>query len=155
MMTIPRFFLENVSYGIATDRDQLRNDVLTMVTTPARSGLKNEIIAPREKCPYLQLFWFAFFRIRTEYGEILRISPYSVQMRENTVQNNSEYWVFSGPYFSVFGLNTESPNSDQQIIPSIKVSRLERGGFNTRNADWFPMSSECLRNWTTAKRFEV
>ena len=53
MMTIPRFFLENVSYGIATDRDQLRNDVLTMVTPPARSGLENEIIALREKCPYL------------------------------------------------------------------------------------------------------
>ena len=25
----------------------------------------------------------AFSRIRTEYGEILRISPYSVRMREN------------------------------------------------------------------------
>ena len=28
----------------------------------------------------------AFSRIRTEYGEILRISPYSVRMRENTDQ---------------------------------------------------------------------
>ena len=31
------------------------------------------------------------FGIRTEYGEVLRISPYSVRMRENTDQNNSEY----------------------------------------------------------------
>ena len=31
-------------------------------------------------------FWFVFSRIRTEYGELLRISPYSVQMRENTDQ---------------------------------------------------------------------
>ena len=28
----------------------------------------------REKCPYSELFCFAFSRIRTEYGEILRIS---------------------------------------------------------------------------------
>ena len=31
-----------------------------------------------------------FSCIRTEYGEILRISPYSVRMRENTDQNNSK-----------------------------------------------------------------
>ena len=37
----------------------------------------------------------AFSRIRTEYGEILRISPYSVRMRENADQNNSEYEQFS------------------------------------------------------------
>ena len=50
--------------------------------------------ALREKCPYSELFWPAFFRIRTEYGEILLISPYSVRMRENTDQNNSEYGHF-------------------------------------------------------------
>ena len=27
-------------------------------------------------------FWSVFSRTRTEYGEILRISPYSVQMRK-------------------------------------------------------------------------
>ena len=27
----------------------------------------------REKCPYSELFWSAFFRIRTEYGEILSV----------------------------------------------------------------------------------
>ena len=47
-----------------------------------------------EKCPYPELFWFVFSRIRTEYGEILRISPYSVQMQENMDQNNSEYGHF-------------------------------------------------------------
>ena len=31
---------------------------------------------------------------RIEHGEILRFSPYSVQMRENTDQNNSEYGHF-------------------------------------------------------------
>ena len=30
--------------------------------------------------------WSVFFRIRTEYGEILHICPYSVRVRENTNQ---------------------------------------------------------------------
>ena len=44
----------------------------------------------RKKCPYSELFWSAFSRIRTEYGEMRSISPYSVRMRENADQNNSE-----------------------------------------------------------------
>ena len=44
----------------------------------------------RKKCPYSELFWSVFSRIRTEYGEILCSSPYSVRMRENMDQNNSE-----------------------------------------------------------------
>ena len=44
----------------------------------------------RKKCPYFELFWSAFSRIPTEEGEILRISPYSARMRENTDQNNVE-----------------------------------------------------------------
>ena len=65
-----------------------------------------------EKCPYSELFWSAFFRIRTEYGEIRTISPYSVQMRKNADQNNSEYGHFlrsdrveevSGRYFRRIG----------------------------------------------------
>ena len=49
----------------------------------------------RKKGPYLELFWSAFSRMRTEYGEILSISSYSVLMRENADQNNSEYGEFS------------------------------------------------------------
>ena len=45
----------------------------------------------REKCPHSELFWFPFSLILTEYGEILRISPYSVRMRENADQKNSIY----------------------------------------------------------------
>ena len=48
----------------------------------------------REKRPYSVLFWSAFSLIRTEYGKILRISPYSVRMRGNVDQNNSEYGHF-------------------------------------------------------------
>ena len=32
----------------------------------------------REKYLYLELVWYAFSRIQTEYGELLRISSYSV-----------------------------------------------------------------------------
>ena len=49
-----------------------------------------------KKCPYSELFWSAFSRIRTEYGEILRISLYSVRMWERADQNNSEYGHFLG-----------------------------------------------------------
>ena len=49
----------------------------------------------RKNCPFSELFWFVFSRIRTEYRELLHISPYSVQMRENANQNISEYGRFS------------------------------------------------------------
>ena len=49
----------------------------------------------RKKSSYSELFWSAFSGIRTEYGKIRSISPYSVRMRENADQNNSEYGHFS------------------------------------------------------------
>ena len=42
-----------------------------------------------------ELFWFAFSHIRTEYGEIRSIYPYSVRLQEDTYQNNSVYGQFS------------------------------------------------------------
>ena len=39
--------------------------------------------------------WSIFSSIRTEYVEILRISPYSIRMRENKYQKNSEHGHFS------------------------------------------------------------
>ena len=38
-------------------------------------------------------FWSVFSRIWTEYGEILRNSQYSVQMRENIDQNKLSIWT--------------------------------------------------------------
>ena len=53
----------------------------------------------RKKSQYLQFFWSVFSRILTVHGEIygkkFRISPYSLRMRENTEQKNSEYGQFS------------------------------------------------------------
>ena len=37
---------------------------------------------------------FVFSRIRTEYGEMRSISPYSFRMQENMDQKNSEYGHF-------------------------------------------------------------
>ena len=44
-----------------------------------------QFLALRGNCRYS-----VFFRIWTEYGEILRIFPYSVLMRKNKDQNSSE-----------------------------------------------------------------
>ena len=49
-----------------------------------------------EKCPYFELFWSAFSRIRTAYGEKRSIFPYSGQTRENKDQNNSDNRHFLG-----------------------------------------------------------
>ena len=49
----------------------------------------------RKKCPYSYLLWSVFSRVRTEYEEIFRICLYTVQMPENTDQNNFEYGHFS------------------------------------------------------------
>ena len=54
----------------------------------------------REKCPHSESFCSAFSRIRSEYG--VRISPYSVQMRENTDQKNFEYGYCSSSITALF-----------------------------------------------------
>ena len=53
-----------------------------------------ENLSLREKCPYSELYKSACSHIQTEYGEILRISPYLVRMCENEDKNNSEYRHF-------------------------------------------------------------
>ena len=52
-------------------------------------------LALRKNCPYSELFWSTFPHIRTEYGEIWSIYLYSIRMRENADQYNSEYGRFS------------------------------------------------------------
>ena len=50
-------------------------------------------------CPYSEVFWSVFSRIRIEYGEIRSICLYSVRMWENADQKNSEYGYFSRSEF--------------------------------------------------------
>ena len=56
------------------------------------------VLPLRQKCPYSEFFWSVFSRIRAEYGEIRSISLYSVLIRENTEEKNSEYTV----YFTIY-----------------------------------------------------
>ena len=44
----------------------------------------------RKKYPYSELFGSAFSRIRTEYGVILRVSPYSVRMPRTRITPNTD-----------------------------------------------------------------
>ena len=50
-------------------------------------------LALRENCPNTEFFLVRISHIRTEYGEILRISPYSVRMWENTDQEIRRIWT--------------------------------------------------------------
>ena len=43
----------------------------------------------------VEIFWSVFSLIQTEYGDLRCKSLYSIQMRENTDQKNSEYGYFS------------------------------------------------------------
>ena len=61
-------------------------------------GCSSTYMTFRKKCPYSEFFWSLFFHIRSEYGKMFHISPYSVRIRENTDQKNSEY----GPFYAVW-----------------------------------------------------
>ena len=43
-----------------------------------------------DKCLHSEFFWSLFSLIRTEGGDLFTKSPYSIRMRENTDQKNSE-----------------------------------------------------------------
>ena len=59
-------------YLLATGITQAQKKTSASTFSRKRSLLK--------KCPYLELFWSVFSRIRTEYGEIIHTSPCSVRM---------------------------------------------------------------------------
>ena len=46
-----------------------------------------------EICQNADFVWFVFSRIPTEYGEILRISPYSFRMLENMDEKKLRIWT--------------------------------------------------------------
>ena len=50
-----------------------------MVKFEEPGNLKNKLssLALRKMCPYSEFFWPVFYRIRTEYGEILSLRIYS------------------------------------------------------------------------------
>ena len=101
----------------------------------------------RKKCPYAELFWSLFSRIRTEYGEIQRISPYSVQMRENVDQNNSEYWQFSPSVYL-----SQIRDLPTNLFKSYIVPQTNSKGISYSIFDIFETSTHesfCLYNMVT------
>ena len=65
------------------------------VIDPSAFPRRSSIFPLRQKFPYSEFFGSAFFRIRTECGQILRISPYSVRMVANMAQKFSQHGHFS------------------------------------------------------------
>ena len=53
----------------------------------------SEIIHCVKSVQIRSFFWSVFSHIRTEYGEIRSISPYSVGIRENTDQKKIRIWA--------------------------------------------------------------
>ena len=76
----------------------------------------------REKCPNTEVFCSVFSRIRTKYGEILRISPYSVRIRENTEQKNLRIWTIFRQFLvessEVKDSNNPVNSEDSEVIES-------------------------------------
>ena len=72
-----------------------------------------------KKCPYSESLQPGFSRIRTEYGETQCISPYSVRMRENADQNNSEYEHFLRSEECQEKLKLDSLKVSDPFLPSL------------------------------------
>ena len=55
----------------------------------------------REKYPYSEFFWSLFSRIRTEYGEILRIQSKYWKIQTRKTPNTNTFLAVSGTLFSL------------------------------------------------------
>ena len=69
-----------------------KRKTIILPLTKHASNISDKIfhLPRRVKCPYSELFWSVISCIRSEYVEILLISPYSVRMRVNADQSNPE-----------------------------------------------------------------
>ena len=74
-------WIPSSSTGIQFETSKVRKKEFR---TPLKVLLKT--MSLREKCPYSEFFCSVFSFILTEYGDIARVFPYSVQMQENTVK---------------------------------------------------------------------
>ena len=93
---------------IITSKSLVRFSVLCVILSAQNILVKSYLL--REKCPSSELFWSAFFRIRTEYSYSY---PYSVRMRENAGKiwtrinpnTNNFYAIFHETFLPVNGQN--------------------------------------------------
>ena len=123
-------------------------------------------------CPYSELFWSVYSRIRTEYGQTRSICLYSVRIRENVNHNDSEYGhftqcrffrvqvfqeqVFQGPGFSGYRFFGSESRLQKQLSQTCMSLFCENGCIvkNGKNAN-FDKNEKCvLKNFPnfTGKR---
>ena len=68
-------------------------------------------------------FWSIFSRTRTVYGMILRISPYSVRMRENKDQKKLRIWILFTQWMAVRVTEKKTTQSWNSFAEQITVFR--------------------------------
>ena len=102
----------------------------------AFQGYLSTLLSLREKFLYSELFCPVFSGIRTEYGKIRSISPYSVQMRENT------------PYLSVFSSNAGKYGPENTPICTLFKQWRDRFQISAASltliSEWAPPSNKYL-----------
>ena len=79
--------LRHLKIDVSKDESGIKNNDMSFNQTFERP------FPLREKCPNAGFFWSVFSCIRTEYGDLLRKSPYSVRIQENTDQKNLRIWT--------------------------------------------------------------
>ena len=85
-------------------------------------------------------FWSVFSHIRTEYGEIRRISPYSVRMRENTDQKQLLIWTLFTQLIYKVKLSGIS-GSLLKLIQNYLDNRFQRVLLNGQTSEWKPVKA--------------
>ena len=106
------------------------------------------LVSTAWKCPYSEFFWFVFSRIWTE---ILRFSPYSVRMRENTDQKNSEYGHFShSVHFQFFfRLSLQLPALNMILVMQTITRQLAHCVNSAESLDFFKSGAMKNRSVST------
>ena len=127
--------------------------------------IKTNVQSLRKKCPYSELFWSVFSRIRTEYGEILR---------KNTEQNNSEcghvlcgtsyLWILTSNQWSILcstsNINYKTHCTKNEVF-SLTISTVNMTksavfcGFGLiywKNPEW---KTSFFVQWTTTLMFTL
>ena len=92
---------------------------------------------------------FLYFVPNSSSGIVIR---WSISDYPNTVWKVSKYGVISGPYFTVFGLNTEGLKSEYREIQTRNNSEFGRFSHSVSesvvNMVIYVLHIFCLSNWT-------
>ena len=93
-----------------------------------QSNIPKKNFSLRKKCPYLELFWSAFFSHFPVFGLILCISPYSVRMRENARKMLNRTNPNTYTFYTVF-VSTDKRRQPARMFP--KLASLKKATFKS------------------------